>query len=55
MGAPDIIHSMMMIHQYCMLCAPPITAQVGAIEALRNGKGEMERMVRNMTGAGTLL
>ncbi|HII81445.1 MAG TPA: aminotransferase class I/II-fold pyridoxal phosphate-dependent enzyme [Methanosarcina sp.] len=45
MGAPDIIHSMMMIHQYCMLCAP-ITAQIGAIEALRNGKGEMERMVR---------
>lgn len=45
MGAPDIIHSMMMIHQYSMLCAP-ITAQVGAIEALRNGKEEMERMVR---------
>jgi aminotransferase len=45
MGAPDIIHSMMMIHQYCMLCAPT-TAQVGAIEALRNGKGEMEKMVR---------
>jgi aminotransferase len=45
MGPSEIIHSMMMIHQYCMLCAP-ITAQVGAIEALRNGKGEMERMVR---------
>jgi aminotransferase len=45
MGSPEIIHSMMMIHQYCMLCAP-ITAQVGAIEALRNGKVEMERMVR---------
>jgi len=45
MGAPDIIHSMMMIHQYSMLCAP-ITAQIGAIEALRNGKREMERMVR---------
>jgi len=45
MGAPNIIHSMMMIHQYCMLCAP-ITAQVGAIEALRNGKTEMEKMVR---------
>ena len=45
MGAPDIIHSMMMIHQYSMLCAP-ITAQVGALEALRNGKEEMERMVR---------
>jgi aminotransferase len=45
MGAPDIIHSMMMIHQYSMLCAP-ITAQIGAIEALRNGKREMERMTR---------
>jgi aminotransferase len=45
MGPSEIIHSMMMIHQYCMLCAP-ITAQVGAIEALRNGKEEMERMVR---------
>lgn len=45
MGSPEIIHSMMMIHQYSMLCAP-ITAQVGAIEALRNGKEEMERMVR---------
>ena len=45
MGAPEIIHSMMMIHQYSMLCAP-ITAQIGAIEALRNGKEEMERMVR---------
>ncbi|AKB27542.1 Biosynthetic Aromatic amino acid aminotransferase alpha / Aspartate aminotransferase [Methanosarcina siciliae C2J] len=45
MGAQDIIHSMMMIHQYSMLCAP-ITAQVGAIEALRNGNEEMERMIR---------
>jgi aminotransferase len=45
MGSPEIIHSMMMIHQYSMLCAP-ITAQIGAIEALRNGKEEMERMVR---------
>jgi aminotransferase len=45
MGAKEIIHSMMMIHQYSMLCAP-ITAQIGAIEALRNGKEEMERMIR---------
>lgn len=45
MGSPDIIHSMMMIHQYCMMCAPT-TAQIGALEALRNGKEEMERMVR---------
>jgi aminotransferase len=28
-----------------MLCAPT-TAQIGALEALRNGKAEMERMVR---------
>ncbi|WP_440954636.1 aminotransferase class I/II-fold pyridoxal phosphate-dependent enzyme [Methanosarcina sp. Mfa9] len=45
MAAPEIIRSMMMIHQYSMLCAP-ITAQVGALEALRNGNDEMERMVR---------
>lgn len=41
-----IINAMMRIHQYCMLCAP-ITAQVGAIEALRNGNEEMQRMVRD--------
>lgn len=45
MGAPEIISSMMLIHQYSMLCAP-ITAQIGAIEALRNGADEMNRMVR---------
>ncbi len=45
MGSPEIIHSMMMIHQYSMMCAPT-TAQIGALEALRNGKEEMERMVR---------
>ncbi|MCC7575271.1 MAG: aminotransferase class I/II-fold pyridoxal phosphate-dependent enzyme [Methanomethylovorans sp.] len=41
-----IIDAMMRIHQYCMLCAP-ITAQVGAIEALRNGNEEMQRMIRD--------
>lgn len=41
-----IIGAMMRIHQYCMLCAP-ITAQVGAIEALRNGNEEMQRMIRD--------
>lgn len=45
MGPSEIIHAMMLIHQYTMLCAP-VTAQVGAIEALRNGTEEMERMVR---------
>ncbi|NPE30789.1 aminotransferase class I/II-fold pyridoxal phosphate-dependent enzyme [Methanococcoides sp. SA1] len=41
----DIIDAMMLIHQYTMLCAP-ITAQVGAIEALRNGEEEVEKMAR---------
>ncbi len=41
----EIITSLMLIHQYSMLCAP-ITAQIGAIEALRNGEDEMKYMVR---------
>ncbi|MCG7852126.1 MAG: aminotransferase class I/II-fold pyridoxal phosphate-dependent enzyme, partial [Methanosarcinaceae archaeon] len=45
LGAPEIISSMMLIHQYTMLCAP-VTAQIGAIEALRNGEAEMQKMVR---------
>lgn len=46
MSSPEIINAMMLIHQYAMLCAP-ITAQIGAIEALKNGRTEMERMVRD--------
>jgi aminotransferase len=34
---------MMKIHQYAMLCAS-ITAQEAALEALRRGRSEMERM-----------
>ena len=45
LGAPEIINSMMLIHQYTMLCAP-VTAQIGGIEALRNGEAEMQKMVR---------
>lgn len=41
---PDFIAAMNKIHQYTMLCAP-ITAQIGAIEALRHGKDKMEKMV----------
>ncbi|MBC7085912.1 MAG: aminotransferase class I/II-fold pyridoxal phosphate-dependent enzyme [Methanomethylovorans sp.] len=41
-----IINAMMKIHQYCMLCAP-VTAQIGAIEALRNGTEEMQKMIRD--------
>jgi Aspartate/tyrosine/aromatic aminotransferase len=46
MATPKIISAMMLIHQYSMLCAP-ITAQIGAIEALKNGTNEMEKMVRD--------
>lgn len=41
----EIIDAMMLIHQYTMICAP-ITAQIGAIEALRNGEEEVEKMAR---------
>ena len=40
----EFISSMNKIHQYTMLCAP-ITAQVGALEALRHGKIHMKKMV----------
>lgn len=41
---PDIIEAMMKVHQYAIMCAP-IMGQFAAIEALRNGWKEMERMV----------
>ncbi|WP_027717973.1 aminotransferase class I/II-fold pyridoxal phosphate-dependent enzyme [Desulfovirgula thermocuniculi] len=41
----EFIAAMTRIHQYTMLCAP-ITAQMAALEALRNGHAAMERMVR---------
>ena len=41
---PDIIAAMTKIHQYTMLCAP-ITAQVGAIEALKRGEKYKDKMV----------
>lgn len=44
-GSEELIAAMTKIHQYAMLCAP-ITAQMGAIEALKNGDGEMQKMVR---------
>ncbi|AEG61929.1 aminotransferase class I/II-fold pyridoxal phosphate-dependent enzyme [Desulforamulus ruminis] len=40
----EFIAAMTKIHQYTMLCAP-ITAQISAMEALRNGKSAMEGMV----------
>lgn len=41
---PDFIGAMVKIHQYSMLCAP-VTAQMAALEALKNGTEEMQKMV----------
>jgi len=43
-GPPDIIGAMNKIHQYTMLCAPTL-GQHGALEALRNGAVEREKMI----------
>ena len=51
---PDFIAAMNKIHQYTMLCAP-ITAQLGAIEALRHGKDKMEKMVAEYNGRRQLM
>lgn len=40
----EVMDCMVKIHQYAAMCAP-ITGQMAAIEALRNGEGEMRRMV----------
>ncbi|MBP2644832.1 MAG: patA [Firmicutes bacterium] len=42
---PDFIAAMNKIHQYTMLCAP-VTAQIAAIEALKNGQCAKEQMLR---------
>lgn len=41
---PEILDAMVKIHQYTMLCAP-VMGQMAAIEALRNGQMEKERMI----------
>jgi aminotransferase len=42
----DLLGGMLKIHQYTMLCAP-IMAQMAALEALRHGQADMERMVES--------
>lgn len=44
-GNPDFIGAMTKIHQYSMLCTP-ITAQMAALEALKNGRSAMKRMIQ---------
>lgn len=43
-GHPDLISAMLKIHQYTVMCAPSM-GQVAALEALRNGMEEKDRMV----------
>ncbi len=43
---PDLLAGMLKIHQYTMLCAP-VMAQMAALEALRHGRSDMERMVES--------
>jgi len=42
---PEVLEAMMKIHQYIVMCAP-ITAQMAAIEALKNGEGDTTDMIR---------
>lgn len=45
-GHPELISAMLKIHQYTIMCAP-IMGQVAALEALKNGLGEKDRMVES--------
>lgn len=46
-GHPDLIHAMLKIHQYTIMCAP-IMAQVAALESLSpDGLEEMNRMIES--------
>lgn len=43
-GHPELIQAMLKIHQYTIMCAP-VMGQIAAIESLRNGLEEKDRMV----------
>lgn len=45
-GHPEIIAAMTKIHQYAIMCAP-VTAQMGALEAIKNGQQEMRKMIES--------
>jgi aminotransferase len=45
-GHPDLIAAMLKIHQYTVMCAPTMS-QAAALEALRNGLPEKDRMVES--------
>ncbi|KGA95743.1 aminotransferase A [Alkalihalobacillus alcalophilus ATCC 27647 = CGMCC 1.3604] len=43
MAPPDLLAAMLKIHQYSLMCAPTM-AQYGALEALKSGMDDVERM-----------
>ena len=43
---PEISEAMLKIHQYALMCAST-TAQYGALEALRNGRPDVDEMVKS--------
>ncbi len=45
-GHPDLIGAMLKIHQYTVMCAP-VMGQLAALEALKNGMEEKDRMVES--------
>lgn len=45
-GHPDLIAAMLKIHQYTVMCAP-VMGQVAALEALRNGLDDKDKMVES--------
>lgn len=53
-GPAEVIAAMTKIHQYTMLCAP-ITAQMAAIEALKNGDRDADEMVTEYDARRRLL
>ncbi len=48
-GPEEIIREMTKIHQYCIMCAPT-TSQYAAVEALRRGDEEVEKMREEYNG-----
>ncbi len=42
-GPADIIEQMLKVHQYAIMCAPT-TSQYAAVEALKNGDGDVQEM-----------
>lgn len=45
-GPSEIIQGMLKVHQYSIMCAPTMS-QFAAIEALKNGQGQVRKMVKS--------